>query len=649
MLLSSVLEDCGRLSHSFHVSCMALCVEAAGHPFLDNELQFLDFLVDKCSASLLPRRSRSRITMPQISKASCLRMACQLSKIEIFAPIDYIPSNSLDPKFDIGLDLIVESADLHPLLSILVSFRKLNQSDSTIGNSCAFQFVCFMVEVMALFGQSLSKTAGKQGPEKQNFEAALKNLHLFLGLLCQMIIELKVQYPEVFTGILSLAAYTAIAPGDTILENDAQGLGIAIFLFKESATTILKEAIDRLGARRGEANYSHVALCESIRITLRKILFDQSHVSEKFQPSSELINDCISVADCLVNASHLVNKDKLLTWAMHCTISALSELQNNVESLGDQINAVILSFWTFALSQEFSSCRSWFASSVFTVCLKDGSRIGLGRSSMVQLSRTNDDIQQQETASWIFEKENLICHMRVELLQTGMDDELNLNAMMKTLQEIKTEAEKFHYEGDDSLHILHLWLLSTIYLAELDANVAGGCYADALESSQMCLRYCQAIMKRVGPTSRNGDSWIPALASSTVLSRSLRRYIAVLSRRPMLYYRIGDHRKAAAYMRSALDFCRFETKSTNLKDVHGNPVEDLIKALVLAPLGLKSQIRLFLEIRSWSSTQEIIIEAFSKFTPAILVPSEQDSLEGIGNHCIESVQDLFLGKKLFND
>lgn len=652
ILFSNALAVAGKLNQSFHVSCIALRIEAGGCRFVGSELQLLDFLVGKCSGAILPRRPGHRIKYPDLTKSTCLRMAGQLCHIKEFAPMGYNPSNPVDPTFGMGLDVVVKGIDGHPLLSIMAAFRELNLVPSTSRTSCQIDFVCFIVEVMVLFGQSMLNPCVDQKTDQQSYEVAFRNIHLLIGLLCRMIDELDVKHPQVFNSILILAAYTAVAPAWNILDKDSQRLRIATMnpLFIGFATTILKGSIDLLEPSvTSGCQPDFAVLSETIRIALRRTLFELTFLAEgnKLHEASELVDDIISVAESLVNARDAEDSDKLFTWAKYSTVWTMTELQNRLESSGDHVNAAILSFWTLALmSHEDSSGASWFAASVCTECLNDSSLIRLSHPSNGLLIASSKAVPHPGTSDWLFETEYLLCQMRIETLQGGMESEEFLKSKIQSLQAIRMEAEQYHIEGDERLLILHLWLLSTLYLVELDTNIACGSYIDALDSSQSCLRYCQAIMKCAYSRSASVEMWIPELAVSTILVRAAHRYTSVLSRRPKLYYRIGDHRKAAAYMRSALDF--FTSNSESSRSM-GNPctqLNDLITILTVAPFQFKTQIRLFLEVKSWGSTHEKTVEEFSQFSPQCLVQRERHVDGGDSEAFVECVRDLVAGKIL---
>jgi hypothetical protein len=647
IVLASTLDDAGRLVQSFHVSCMALRIESRERPFIGSEIQFLLFLFDQCSCKILPKMSGNRIYLPQITKATCLRMVGQLSRIEILGLVEDIPSKNDDLSSGMGLDRVFAGCNLPPLRSIIAAFRELRSHRFRTCTSCQMDFLCFIVEVMILFGQSMLKSSDRKLVDEHNDEIAFHTFRRLFGLLCEMIDELEVHQPQVFKGVLSLAACSAILQAENTV-GDSQGLHNMATknpLFRSGAVTILRNSIGCSEGTASENRSPFAALNESVRLSQRKLLWELSADADHTR-LSELVTDCIYVADGLINSRYQQDPDKLVTWARECTLWTVADLQSSLEASGDQVGAIVLSCWTLALSQDDISARSWFASSVFTGCLNDGCLVRLSRPFSALLSPSLREAPSPGTADWIFEKEYLLCEMRIATLQSGMQAEESFKSKMQKIQAIREEAERSQYENDESLLILKFWLLSTVFLVELDTNVAFGCYTEALESSQRCLRYCQAIMKRVETTSARGQRWIPALAASTVLVRVAQRYSTVMSRRPKLYYRIGDHRKAAAYMRSTLDLFCLESESSGSINNHCAQLDDLIIILTLVPARFKTPIRQFLEVKSWGSTPERIHEGFLHFTPKSLVRQGQDVRKVVDESFVQSVLDLVAGKNM---
>ena len=134
----------------------------------------------------------------------------------------------------------------------------------------------------------------------------------------------------------------------------------------------------------------------------------------------------------------------------------------------------------------------------------------------------------------------------------------------------------------------------------------------------------------------SSHSIIAELATSSIFERARMRYIQVLIKRPKLHYRLGDHRKADAYVRSLLDFLKLDTKSDGSDESYRNPLKELSGLLNDAP-----EIRLILKIMGWASTPD-------QATEELACDSEQISAHDHENNCdagvINSIRNLISGK-----
>jgi hypothetical protein len=129
---------------------------------------------------------------------------------------------------------------------------------------------------------------------------------------------------------------------------------------------------------------------------------------------------------------------------------------------------------------------------------------------------------------------------------------------MQTIQCSRVEVEAYDTSEQGARDAKSKWILSSLYLTLTEYSAASGNFTEALNHSQEACRHCMAVVSLVR-SSRNvlGDEIGPPWASvsrSTLLPRAKQRYSELLSLRSRLYMRVGDHRKAVAYLATLSDF-----------------------------------------------------------------------------------------------
>ena len=242
------------------------------------------------------------------------------------------------------------------------------------------------------------------------------------------------------------------------------------------------------------------------------------------------------------------------------------------------------------------------------------------------------------SSTWIFEKEFQLCQLRIETFKCGVNSQDRYQSLMQKVNNIRTELDSCIIGENNELFVIHTWVLSTVYLLKSDIALAFGCYSIALKTTLICQKYCQKLIRRASYNLVNHDNWMLAIATSTAFARASQRYIHTLSLRPKLHYRMGDHRKAHAYMNSILEYSNIDPMSLTSNWGNGIALQDVTNFIKRAP-----QIRFFLEMKSWASTPHMIMEEFSNILPINLKYQYPQQANQSKSVIVQSIQDLIFG------
>ena len=641
-LLSSTFQSIDNTHESFLVSCLLMKYESEKFDSTTlaeatKEQNLLNYLGAK-SGGLLPPSTDETPLLPKIMRSLCRQMATNLIKTEAYdQPEAHRAYNrfSIDSTMESFLeefsgDVTTARAAPHPLDSI----QRLLQFDEILDHETRLMHVFAVIEILLQSGRSIQQVSRGSEFEESQFESAVHNCFLLHSQLQQAILCLDLECPRVVNGLLGLAASASLVPSFSISKNAfsldwEKGVNSVLI---EAALEIADESIENLELPVDcDDQLAWTLLSESLRVVLRNLVVMLQQKTMKDNCDGDLFNDCISVAERLVDADNRSSKTDFISKANYWTIWVVTYLLNDFEIRGDHDQAAILSLWALALAEKIEPHQPWFHALAMTACANDNNLLRLNKS-LATASFHND--APQGSPDWIFEKEFRLCELRFAALGSLSGGLESFHVQMKKVEDIQAELVEYAIEKSNDLFLLYTWVQSTVYLVQTDIASAFGCYTMALQTSQMCQKCCQTILKRVSFGSSNFDDWMSTIATSNVLAMAAQRYIEILCRRPKLHYRLGDHRKALAYTRSILEYLNIDNVPLTSRDDQGHAPNDLIDLLEASP-----QVRLFLQMNSWAAAPETTMREFSDIKARDLNRRRSDDSD-----IVPSIQDMIAGK-----
>ena len=654
-LLSSTFQMLEKVNESLFVACLVINYESTNYQYNKSPIirypDILNFFGGNGYGLLPPPITGDVTILPQISRSLCRQIATNLTKAERRKTHEPKEVYTCDLSIASGVEsLLADLSDnattfqaLHPLdfIRLLLDFDNVSNNEERCMNMFS------VTEILRQVGQSIQQLSCDSDSdfEENQLKNAL-NSYSYLHMLLQKSLDgLNLECPSIAKGLLGLIAAAGIVPCIKIGRSASSSQwknGVNIHVI-DTAIAITKESLRNLKTETqddSDEEKSWSLLSDSLRITLRFLLVMLQRDMLETSHYDDLLSDCVSVAKRIVNSETFTRNNDVLLRAKYWAIWTVAKLQNELESIGDYDRAAILSLWALALAEKIEPYQPWFYASMVTACADEDNLLRL-KDSMVTASF--DKYLPPGSAIWIFEKEFQLCQLRIAALQCVINGQESFHIQMQKVEDIRVELESWTLEESDKLFALYTWVLSTVYLTKSDIAFAFGCYPIALKAAQICQKCCQIILKRASSNSINHDNWISAIATSTVLARTSQRYIHILSRRPKLHYRMGDHRKALAYMRSILEYLNIDPTPLTPIGGQGIVLKDLTTSLKIAP-----QVRLFLEMKSWASTPDMTMQEFSNISPHDLtfqyLPDSNQSISSI----VHSIQDLIAGKSTNN-
>jgi hypothetical protein len=639
-LLSSTLQSMDKMNESFFISCLLVHYESdkrysptSTEATTDEHL--LNFLGAK-SCGLLPPSTDDAQLLPQIIRSLCRQMATSLMKSEAYKEPEALYSYS---QFTIGsaMESILEektgnAATIqapHPLESI----QRLLPFDRNVNHEAKMMLLFSVIEILVQSGRSIQQLSGDLHFCEFQFENSLHNYFVLYGLLRRAIANLDLESPTICNGLLGLVASGSMVPSFSMdLRNDVN-LQLA-----ETAIEIANESIKNLKLEvNHEVGMDWMLLSEGLRLVLRNLAVILQREVAETNSDDDLFNDCISVMESLVNAERRMGKcESNFLRASHWIIWVATNLQNKFEIRCDHDRVAIFSSWILSLAEKIEPYQPWFRALVMTTCANGSNPLHLKKKLEVPSSHNHIS---HGSALWIFEKELQLCEIRIAVFQCLEGGKVSFRTQMQKVEEVLAELEESTVEKSEDLFVLYTWVLSTAYLVQTDIASAFGYFTTALKTSQMCQKCCQTVLKRGSHGPTNVDEWMASIATSTVSAMVVQRYIEILSKKPKLHYRLGDHRKAIAYTRSILEYLKIDPASLTSCKGRGHEPKDLADFLEAAPQG-----RLFLQMNGWASAPETTMKFFSGIKSSDLNRHRSDDVDKLNVSIIHSVEDLIASK-----
>ncbi|KAG7337862.1 peptidase C50 family protein [Nitzschia inconspicua] len=629
LVLSHAFDSIGKYYECFFLLCLALRNELRLDTIntATNEIDLLAFLANKSDGVFPPAPDAPELS--QSSLSICRRMASYaFEKSEFMSstdtPINF-DGNCLASIFGCFAECYCAATEIavNSITAIKSVFFELESLQNKKERNAIFLAI---VEVLAQLGkliyhgklESDSNTC-EGGPTESNFVALSDALRIFAGCL-----DLKYGFAvqNVLEIVIVVVFKAPIGRQRRIDKHSkwAEEIDMSLLEIKSFHPTDI------------ESNTSF--LMNSLRLV--KISLE---VSAGLKEMEDVFRASLESSKLLIDQPQHV-QDKLFLLAKQWTTWVVSNVLVQCERNGNKDKATILSLWLVALTENDYFSRIWYTSTLLSTCADETNLSCTVAPHYYQVtdSRTQSFTSLSPQLQWLFEVELDLCRLHIKVLKSGAVSSTSYSHQASFLDDTLHQLNDCQVSDRDQL--FHLWVISTLCFLHADLSATYGYFPAALKWTQECVRYCQAIMKRINFENQFMTSFIEEVAVSSILTRATLRYIQVLSKRPKLHYRLGDYRKADTYVRSVLEFLYIDVDLSQDNDDRPSQLKQLVKSLHAAP-----EVRLFLEMASWASTPERAMEELS-MDSGFAIADEPSS----NSLLLESIQNLIAaGDVLYGD
>jgi hypothetical protein len=624
IFLSNAFESAGKQDDRFFLLCLALKMEISHEGVLrvPTEVDALEFLAAK-SDGIFPPASNAPL-LSQNTLSICRRMAlclvdcprmestqknlsciCGHSEISIF---DYFLRRFRDDNEN----------SIHPISSIELFFlRKWHREEEKMTSS-----LLVLVELLAQLGHSIHNLHTGVDTNAIQSETAKQTYSLLSDVVRKLAKGAVCPNPLVLRYLIEIVISVSMSPIGKQRWTDSD-----LLIRKEDPwlTQFHYNELEDLLSAEGNC------LLDSLRLVMSSLLLATGveSVDQVLPTIVEGAKSAVVLCQTTDDATFLVAK-RWIIWAA-------SNVKSICETAGCKEKATLLSLWLIALTENDYISNTWYTSSLLSATANDIKMLCVAEPNRRLTHDSEIDTYPTETTQWLFETELYLCRLHLEILSTGADCSTSYKQQTQALEAVFQQLNESRVSNKDPL--LHLWVMSSLCLVHSDLSASFADFPSALNWTHECLRKCQAIMKVPNVPYQGNSSSIVEAAISSIVVRAAFRYIQVLSKRPRLHYRLGDYRKADAYMKSALDSLQINTDRRKDDEYRPNQLKQLVRSLNVAP-----EVRLFLEMASWASTPEHAIEHLStdcaSFGPLDRRLSDSDA------SLVETIQNVVAGKSV---
>lgn len=238
---------------------------------------------------------------------------------------------------------------------------------------------------------------------------------------------------------------------------------------------------------------------------------------------------------------------------------ALAHFQCYLESHGDTVRSVISMHWILDLSKHGDDMEgAWSTATAASVFLSNP----LSISSFSCLSTWETDPNEEcllGSNPWFLQVEINLSLARCKLT-IGSDRAEVFSEVIVSVEQVLQEANSYDACEAGEQDARSKWILSSAHLTMAECFAASGNFDAALRYVQESCRLCMAVVSlvRISHSSSEEHAHWDYISRSTLLSRAKYRYSDLLAFRSRLYSRVGDHRKAVAYLGTLSEYLGVE-------------------------------------------------------------------------------------------
>ena len=289
---------------------------------------------------------------------------------------------------------------------------------------------------------------------------------------------------------------------------------------------------------------------------------------------------------------------------------ALSHFQWHLESCRDPVRSIMSMHWLMKVDKGGDKMDTvWSQTAGIDIIMSNPlSSVELCRFEL-PLSRVEDECA-VGSPEWFAQMELELALQRMRL--TFGSDQQNATSILQTIRSFLLEAEEYETSQLGQRDAASKWILCNLHFNLTEHCAAWGNFAEALAHSKEACRYCMAVVSllRFGNAVVGediGPHWAH-ISRSTLLPRAKQRYAELLCLRSRIYSRVGDHRKAVAYLATYSNFLGF--KSERIDPEAGLDIQVLLNSH--SRLQESDFRRLNAEIRCSTSSLDVVAKGLEK-------------------------------------
>ena len=475
--------------------------------------------------------------------------------------------------------------------AIFQAFVRKRKSNEDFQHVC-YQCICILCDIIVQLGSNLQQLTTEES-QKSSLESLMCDYESLLKSAIDIVQDSCCNLPPAFVpilcGILYLVASVSLMPFQNYLTEILQNRITVCFESQLIAMSIelAAESLQKFESVRSVDSKGHLHdLASTLWNVVNLCMTRLNHIykSETGILDANIVKLVQSCLETDVSVCQIFPPDtevKKLT--KHCMMWTLINLQHFYESNGDFFRSSMLASSVLSLTDDkVAAERNWFLARLNTSLIQLTSIAGI--EDIVEHPLPSSFPQQEyDFSNWLAVCESQLSEIRLALLWSGSCSHL-LHYPNEELKRMRDTTMQMRSESDANLEFLFFWVLSTIELAHAEIATSSGRFLQALDHIQLCIQYCQNMIASSGTAFKLlqlESFWVYAVCG-TFPQMAGERFNQCLFLKSSIYHRLGDHRKAKAYLLSLADVLGIE-KVTNGKDRLHN-VQDSILSFATSSL-----------------------------------------------------------------
>lgn len=437
------------------------------------------------------------------------------------------------------------SATSTTIIPVLVQEVQLQLSRERLpSSSCGLQ-IMLMVDVLTDMGNSIQKLTDDEEKFLDVYGVIVEELQRLVGLL-----PANNSIAKSALLVVASSSLYAVQRNDIFLnktEPNTASLLKASAL--DSATQYAYDAFDEIETPEGQPGEDN--LSKTLMLVVVQSLCCSLESAQGLNKKADLFQFC---GDAIggIREAEPAHDNKVQVLLRDWVVWTIFMIQSEYQTEGDSVRCQIASFWILeCLNDNQNSVSDWLRATVSGSYRSEP--FCTAGINFLDEAESLSSHQGPLSIDWFVRVDYLFAMLRASVDGPTEGDLIKVNEYLQMLHSmLVSDQDTISADIDFMVH----WTLSSFSLKEaLDAE-ADSSFLLALEAAQLAGKHCQAVIKLTRTTYQKNvvRSLLEHVAWSTILFRSNHRYAEILRMRSEIYGRLGDHRKAAAYIASLGEF-----------------------------------------------------------------------------------------------